>query len=187
MKNIVVIMFVISVFFSVSGCTGGGGTRDQSITVSGSSYASDSSLLYKEISLGAITGKNSSNVWNYLTGINITPEFLKSYRNKVSQDLNEAYLLSTNKKGKYLLDIIIQEIDSSFVGSGYTTKMKYLLKTDTGKMVWEKEIQASHSVSFLKEPNSSARLHKSKLGALTKNSELYVRELVNKAPSFIKK
>lgn len=179
-------MFVLTIFFSLTGCVGGGGVRSKPVVVSGNSYASDSSPLYKEITLGSITGSNTG-FWNTATGINITPEFLKAYRNKVGEDLDNAYLLSTDKKGDYLLDIAIRRIDSSIIGSGYTTKINYALKKSTGEVVWDKEITASHAVSFLKEPNSGRRLQKSKLGALTKNSEIYVRSLVNEAPKLMNK
>ena len=179
------VLIVLFVFFSLSGCSGGWGVRDQEIVVSGASYVSDSSPLYKEISLGSVAGRNSKGAWNYLTGINITREFLGAYRNKVGQDLKKAYLLSTDKKGKYLLDIAIQKIDSSIIGSGYTTKIKYTLRKNIGAVLWEKEVTASHAVSFFKEPDSDVRLYKSKLGALTKNSELYVRALVDEIPRLI--
>lgn len=188
MKHVVMTIFVTFVFLFVSGCAGGGaGVKDQPIVVSGDPYVSDSNPLYKEISLGKISGQNEKGVWNAFTGINITSDFLKAYRNKVGQDLDDAYLLSTNKKGDYLLDIAIQKVDSPFVGSGYSTTIKYTLKKSTGGVVWDKTVTASHSVSFFEEPDSSRRLKKSKLGALTKNSELYVSALVNEAPLLGKK
>lgn len=179
MKNIAISISLLFIFFSVSGCVG-----NQPVVVSGASYASESSPFYNEISLGSITGQNNS-AWTAWTAINITSEFLEAYRHQVGQDLEKAYLLSKDKKGKYLLDIVVQKIDSPFVGAKFTTHIKYILKKNTGQIIWDKVITASHSVSFLDEPNSSARLHKSKLRALTKNSEIYVKALVDETPALL--
>ena len=146
--------------------------RVGSMTAESQNSIDSSSRFYQTIELGSVSGSDKK-VW----GPDVTNE---SFEAALEASLKRFRLISMQGKGRYVLDTILQHVDTPHVALEFTAEAKVnykLIEKQTGKIILNKTISSSAKVPLSESILGSTRGRLARERAVKGNFEKFFSTL----------